>query len=72
MKYLITNVSQNRIIVVATIVDTTEEVKEAIKQILDLAKEKDFDIDDFFQEGSAGAYAELNNGTMLQYLYLSQ
>jgi hypothetical protein len=45
------------------------DVKDAIRQLLKLAGEEDFDIEGFFWNGCAGNVMSLRNGTKIQVLY---
>jgi len=69
-KYLVANIAGNRIIVCAVV--SYWELKEGVKQMSLTAGEKNFDVNAFCKEGSAGESATLSNGTTIQFLYLGE
>jgi hypothetical protein len=66
-KYLVANIGSNTILACSLVEEM--DVKDAIRQLLKLAGEEDFDIEGFFWNGCAGNVMSLRNGTRIQVLY---
>lgn len=69
-KYLVANIVNDRILVASVV--TESELKQAVKQMADLARDSHFDVDEFCEEGSSGASEMFSNGTAIQFLYLGE